>query len=83
MAVTCVTSSNDSTTGIIGGPPVICEIKLLDVPDMNYTSDDTPFPRGELCVRGANVIPGYYKDPEKTSEAIDSEGWLHSGDIVS
>jgi fatty-acyl-CoA synthase len=39
--------------------------------------------RGELCYRGFLAMQGYYKMPEKTAETIDSEGWVHSGDLVT
>jgi len=38
---------------------------------------------GELCARGYGVMQGYYKKPEETANAIDSEGWLHSGDMAT
>ena len=37
---------------------------------------------GELCMRGGDVMLGYYKDPEGTAEVVDAEGWFHTGDLA-
>lgn len=81
------TQVNDPTCGHIGGPTSNTEFKIVDVTEMNYTSKDKDengdaLPRGELCLKGYGVFKGYYKDEEKTKEAIDENGWLHTGDIV-
>jgi fatty-acyl-CoA synthase len=38
---------------------------------------------GELCTRGYSVMIGYWDDPEKTAEAVDDEGWMHTGDLAT
>jgi long-chain acyl-CoA synthetase len=62
------------------GPPFLCsQYKLLDVPEMNLVVSRDK--RGEILIRGANIFKGYFKDDEKTKQALDNEGWYHSGDI--
>lgn len=68
----------DWTAGHVGAPMPCNYIKLVDVEDMNYFASKG---EGEVCVKGANVFQGYLKDDEKTAEALDKDGWLHTGDI--
>ncbi len=55
------------------------EVKIVD-PATNETV--APEVQGELCTCGYHVMKGYYKMPEATAEAIDSDGWLHTGDLA-
>lgn len=78
-----ITMIGDWTPGFLTAPFIGCEIKLVDVPEMEYFSSDQPNPRGEICIRGGNCFSGYYKDAANTAEVLDSDGWVHTGDIGS
>ncbi|WP_147534228.1 AMP-binding protein [Bacillus marasmi] len=55
------------------------EVKIVDP----TTNEEVPYGvSGELCTRGYHVMKGYYKNPGATQDAIDEEGWLHTGDIA-
>ena len=54
------------------------EVKIFD-PETGKECE--PEVQGELCCRGYNVMKGYYNNPEATAECIDSDLWLHSGDL--
>lgn len=65
--------------GTVGRPLPGVEVKIVD-PDTGRELGDGQ--SGELCVRGHGVMLGYYNMPDKTAEAIDTEGWLHTGDLA-
>ena len=64
----------------VGSPTLNVEMKLVDLGELGYSSKANP-PKGEICFRGPLRTPGYFLDPTRTQEAIDAEGWMHSGDV--
>ncbi len=65
-----------SKPGTVGLPIVACQVQVVD-------EQDRPLPagqRGEIVIRGHNVMKGYYKRPAETAEALRG-GWFHTGDV--
>lgn len=73
------TDSIEDRVNTVGGNYFGVECKIVD-PE---TGEDLPVNTdGEFVARGYNIMKGYYKMPQATAAAIDSEGWLHTGDLA-
>jgi fatty-acyl-CoA synthase len=64
--------------GSAGTAPMLTEIRIVDADGHVLTE---PLARGEVCVKGPNIMKGYWNRPDATADAIDPEGWFHTGDI--
>jgi fatty acid CoA ligase FadD9 len=58
------------------------DYRLESVPEMGFTIDDQPFPRGELLTKTAQIFSGYVNNPEETRAALTDDGFFRTGDIV-
>ena len=81
--VSTQTSADDSVekrVGTVGRVHPHVEIRIID-PDTGQTVErDEP---GELCTKGYSVMLGYWNDQERTAEAIDGDGFMHTGDLAT
>ena len=79
----CTMSSTQDSVEVrvetVGGPLPCIECDVVN-PETNEKVGDNVV--GEFVARGYNIMKGYYKLPEETAKVIDSEGWLHTGDLT-
>lgn len=79
-----VMDTHDRSTGRVGAPTTVCDIRLENWEEAGYRVTDSPHSRGEIVIGGDNVSSGYYKLPEKTKEDFfqeDGRQWFRTGDI--
>ena len=67
----------ETKLGSAGQPPLYGDVRVVDALNRPLGHGE----RGEVCVRAPNVMKGYWNRPEATREAIDAEGWFHTGDV--
>ncbi len=67
-----------TSTETVGRPHDGVAIKVIDPDGLELPYGE----EGELCVKGYNVMLGYWEDPASTAEALDEDGWLHTGDLA-
>eukprot|EP00917_Polyrhabdina_sp_WS-2016_P029894 GHVP01063669.1.p1 GENE.GHVP01063669.1~~GHVP01063669.1.p1 ORF type:complete len:697 (-),score=117.18 GHVP01063669.1:919-3009(-) len=75
-----VSIEGDIDANHAGSPFPGVRVKLIDVPELGFTTKDMPLPRGEICVKSKNCFQKYFKNPEATNETI-VDGWMKTGDI--
>lgn len=63
--------------GSAGQPPMFTEVKIVDPDNAQLPAGE----KGEICISGPNIMKGYWNRPDATAEAIDEQGWFHSGDV--
>lgn len=64
------------------GTPLPCvELKLVDIPELNYLSTNKPFPQGQIYIRGPAVSLGYFNNAEQMARTYTPDGWLVTGDV--
>ncbi|PAA53158.1 hypothetical protein BOX15_Mlig028975g1 [Macrostomum lignano] len=71
----------DPASNHTGRPMLGIEVRLADAPDADCPNAEADG-RGELCIRGPTCFAGYFKQPERSAETLDSDGWVHTGDIA-
>ena len=78
MTQTRIDDSFEARCNTVGREYEFTEVAVIDPVTGEKCSDGV---EGEMCCRGYNLMKGYYKNPEATAQVIDSNGWLHSGDL--
>ena len=78
--MTTTSDSIDKRVNTVGRAFPGVECKIIDPDTGEELPINTP---GEFCARGYNIMKGYYKMPEATAQAIDKDGWLHTGDLCT